>query len=141
MIIGDLDAARAVRVELQQKSRQLASAPAEISPARFLRNHRNILPYREGERAERGEVTLSEVAAHLKVSEPPCAVSLGEQILPADQLCKGAPRVIRADDLGRDIVRHAADARRLRHRPLSHFLRNALDYARRRVDDDYLQKL
>ena len=29
----------------------------------FLRNHRHIPPYREGERAERGEVTLEEAAA------------------------------------------------------------------------------
>jgi DNA invertase Pin-like site-specific DNA recombinase len=83
----------------------------------FLRNHRKIPPYREGERAERGEVTLAEAAAHLKVSEATVRRLINEQILPADQLCKGAPWVIRADDLALDSVRDAADARRLRHRP------------------------
>lgn len=33
------------------------------------RNHRGIPPYREGERAERGEVRLEEAAGALKVSE------------------------------------------------------------------------
>jgi DNA invertase Pin-like site-specific DNA recombinase len=92
----------------------------------FLRNHRKILPYREGERAERGEVTLAEAAAHLKVSEATVRRLINEQILPANQLCKGAPWVIRADDLGLDSVRDAADARRLRHRPSVDLRQNAL---------------
>jgi len=83
----------------------------------FLRNHRKIPPYREGERAERGEVTLTEAAGHLKVSEATVRRLINEQIMPANQMCKGAPWVIRADDLGLDRVRDAADARRLRHRP------------------------
>jgi hypothetical protein len=39
------------------------------SRVRWLRNHRSIPSYREGERAERGETTLEEAAAVLKVSE------------------------------------------------------------------------
>ena len=35
----------------------------------MLRNHRGIAPYREGERAERGEVTLEQAAEALNVSE------------------------------------------------------------------------
>src|SRR5271169_6658150 len=35
----------------------------------IVRNHRKIPPYREGERAERGEVTLEEAAGFLKLSE------------------------------------------------------------------------
>ena len=35
----------------------------------ILRNHRGIAPYREGERSERGEMTLEEAAVVLKVSE------------------------------------------------------------------------
>jgi hypothetical protein len=35
----------------------------------MLRNHRDIPPYREGERAERGEATLEEAAEILNVSE------------------------------------------------------------------------
>src|SRR5262249_25046546 len=33
-----------------------------------LRNHQKIAPYREGERAERGEITIEEAAAELAVS-------------------------------------------------------------------------
>jgi hypothetical protein len=40
-------------------------------------------------------------------------------ILPAEQLCKGAPWIIRHVDLERDEVRRSADARRAR-RPASH---------------------
>jgi DNA invertase Pin-like site-specific DNA recombinase len=92
----------------------------------FLRNHRKIPPYREGERAERGEVTLAEAAVHLKVSEATVRRLINEQILPANQLCKGAPWVIRANDLGLDRVHDAADARRLRHRPSVDLRQNTL---------------
>jgi hypothetical protein len=57
----------------------------------FLRNHCKIPPYREGERAERGEVTLAEAAAHLKIGEATVRRLIYELILPANQLCKGAP--------------------------------------------------
>ena len=83
----------------------------------FLRNHRKIPPYRDGERAGRGEVTLEEAAACLKVSEATVRRLIKEQVLPANQLCKGAPWVIRASDLDREAVRCAADARRQRHPP------------------------
>lgn len=83
----------------------------------FLRNHRSIPPYREGERAERGEVTLGEAAARLEVSEATVRRLIKEKVLPADQLCKGAPWVIRAGDVDHETVRHAADARRQRRPP------------------------
>jgi excisionase family DNA binding protein len=83
----------------------------------FLRNHRMIPPYREGERAERGEVTLEEAAARLKVSEPTARRLIKDKVLPAEQLCKGAPWVIRAGDLDRETVRRAAEARRRRRPP------------------------
>jgi excisionase family DNA binding protein len=83
-----------------------------------LRNHRRIAPYREGERAERGEATLEEAAAVLKVSEATVRRLIQEKILPATQHCKGAPWVIRARDLDGETVRRAADSRRLR-RPSS----------------------
>jgi excisionase family DNA binding protein len=83
----------------------------------FLRNHRMIPPYREGERAERGEVTLEEAAARLKVSEPTVRRLIKDKVLPAEQLCKGAPWVIRAGDLDRETVRRAAEARRRRRPP------------------------
>ena len=83
----------------------------------MLRNHRGIPPYREGERAERGEVTLEEAAAVLKVSEATVRRLIQEKILPATQHCKGAPWVIRAGDLDDETVKQAADARRQRRPP------------------------
>ena len=59
----------------------------------FLRNHRNIAPYRSGERAERGEVTLDEAADILNVSEATVRRLIATGILPAHQFCKGAPWV------------------------------------------------
>jgi excisionase family DNA binding protein len=63
----------------------------------IVRNHRGIPPYREGERAERGEVTLEEAAGFLKLSEATVRRLINEKILPATQPCKGAPWVIRAE--------------------------------------------
>ena len=54
-----------------------------------MRNHRQIAPYRVGERAERGEVTLEEAATILVVSEATVRRLIQETVLPAHQLCKG----------------------------------------------------
>jgi excisionase family DNA binding protein len=83
----------------------------------IMRNHRGIPPYREGERAERGEVTLKEAAAVLKVSEATVRRLVKEKNLPAIQHCKGAPWVIRACDLDEETVKRTADARRQRRPP------------------------
>jgi excisionase family DNA binding protein len=83
----------------------------------IMRNHRGIPPYREGERAERGEVTLEEAAAVLKVSEATVRRLVKEKILPAIQHCKGAAWVIRACDLDDETVKRTADARRQRRPP------------------------
>jgi excisionase family DNA binding protein len=80
----------------------------------MLRNNRNIPPYREGERAERGEATLDEAAEKLKVSEATVRRLIAERILPAHQFCKGAPWTIRIEDLGLETVMQAADQRRTR---------------------------
>src|SRR6202030_87313 len=65
----------------------------------ILRNHRGIVPYRNGERSERGEMTLEEAAVVLKVSEATVRRLINLAVLPARQLCKGAPWVIRSADL------------------------------------------
>jgi DNA invertase Pin-like site-specific DNA recombinase len=83
-----------------------------------LRNRRGIAPYRDGERQERGELTLEEAAEALKVSQATARRLISTAILPARQLCKGAPWVIRAVDLESEAVRQAAADRRLR-RPQS----------------------
>ena len=92
----------------------------------FLRNHRRIPPYREGERAERGEVTMEEAARALNVSEATVRRLIQEKILPATQHCKGAPWAIRAGDLEDAKVKHAADARRQRRPPSDDLRQNIL---------------
>ena len=82
-----------------------------------LRNQNTIGPYREGERAERGEVTLDEAAIVLNVSASTVRRLIEDSTLPAQQLCKGAPWVIRSSDLERTEVSQAAQARRLRRPP------------------------
>ena len=84
----------------------------------WLRNYHSIAPYRDGERLERGEITLDEAAAALNVSAATVRRMINERLLPASQLCKGAPWVIRTSDLACPEIRSAADARRNR-RPSS----------------------
>jgi excisionase family DNA binding protein len=91
-----------------------------------LRNHRRIPPYRAGERAERGELTLEEAAKVLGVSEATVRRLIKEKALPAHQLCKGAPWVIRARDLESEDARRAADARRSRRPPSGDPRQNSL---------------
>lgn len=79
----------------------------------WLRNHRGIAPYREGERTERGEVTLKEASEILELSEATVRRLIADKVTAAGY-CKGAPWVIRADDLQDENVKRAANARRQR---------------------------
>ena len=83
-----------------------------------LRNHHRIDVYREGERQERGELTLDEAATVLALSPSSVRRLIQDGHLAAQQFCKGAPWIIRADDLDREEVIQAANARRLQ-RPSS----------------------
>lgn len=94
----------------------------------MLRNHRNIPPHREGERADRGEATLDEAAKKLNVSEATVRRLIAERILPAHQFCKGAPWTIRIDDLGLETVMKAADQRRTRKPSSDNLRQNALAF-------------
>jgi len=94
----------------------------------MLRNHRNIPPYCEGERAERGEATLDEAAEKLNVSEATVRRLIAERILPAHQFCKGAPWTIRINDLELEAVMQAADQRRTRKPPSDNARQNALAF-------------
>ncbi|WP_244613901.1 helix-turn-helix domain-containing protein, partial [Nitrobacter winogradskyi] len=79
-----------------------------------LRNTNGIPVYREGERAERAEVTLDEAAGILKVSRTTAYRMVSSGTLPARQLFAGAPWIIRLADLQRDAVCCEAAARRSR---------------------------
>ena len=85
-----------------------------------------VPPYREGERAERGEATLEQAAAILKVSEATVRRLVQETILPATQHCKGAPWVIRTSDLDDATVKQTAEARRQRRPPSVDLRQNIL---------------
>ena len=63
------------------------------------RNRRGIPPYREGERQERGEMTLNEAAAALRVDYQKARRLIQNGRLPARQLCPGAPWIISAADV------------------------------------------
>lgn len=79
---------------------------------RSLRSRMDVPVYREGERAERGELTLDEAATSLRVSTMTVLRMIRSGVLEARQLCKGAPWVIRAADLDNDAVRAEASGRR-----------------------------
>jgi DNA invertase Pin-like site-specific DNA recombinase len=83
-----------------------------------LRNRHAVAVYRDGERQERDEFTLDETAAILSISPSSVRRLIQDGQLPAQQLCKGAPWVIRGCDLKCSATQSAADARRNR-RPQS----------------------
>ena len=66
---------------------------------RVFRSRRGIPVYREGERQERGELSLSEASAQLGVDPSVVRRLIRTGILPARQVCTGAPWAIAAADL------------------------------------------
>jgi excisionase family DNA binding protein len=75
--------------------------------ARNFRGTHHIAVYREGERAERHELILGEAARRLGVSKMTVVRLIRDGLLPARQVCAGAPYVIREDDLARPAIRQA----------------------------------
>ena len=92
-----------------------------------LRRQYDIAIHRPGESAERGEVTLGDAAAALAISTNTIRRLIAEGALPASQLCKGAPWIIRRADLSSDDVRRRADARRSRRPPPDDQQQNLLE--------------
>ncbi len=66
---------------------------------RTFRNDHAVAVYRDGERAERGEVILHEAASRLGVSKMTVIRLIKDGVLPAKQICIGAPYVIRETNL------------------------------------------
>ena len=64
-----------------------------------IRNGRVILAYREGERQERGELTVDEAAAVLNVTHTTVLRLIAQRGLAAKQACRNAPWTIRGADL------------------------------------------
>jgi len=92
-----------------------------------LRHQKQIPPYREGERAERGEATLDEAAASLSLSETTVRRLIGTGILPARQVCANAPWIVLHEDLASPDVYREAERRRGRRPAPDNQLQNALD--------------
>jgi DNA invertase Pin-like site-specific DNA recombinase len=84
-----------------------------------LRNQKGIPPYQDGERKARGEVTLNEAADILAVSPSTVLRMIVTGMLPAQQLCKCAPWIIRESALHTEQVQREANCRRARI-PSSH---------------------
>jgi len=74
---------------------------------RNFRAERGIPIYREGERAERGELDLRETAAKLGVGKMTVIRLIKANVLPARQSCPGSPYVIRQEDLETPAIRRA----------------------------------
>lgn len=68
-----------------------------------------IAIYREGERAERRELILHEAASRLGVSKMTVIRLIRDGLLPARQVCVGAPYVIQEADLDQPAVRRTIE--------------------------------
>jgi DNA invertase Pin-like site-specific DNA recombinase len=64
-----------------------------------IRNGHGIAPYREGERQERGELTVEEVATALNLASTSVLRLIRQRDLVAKQACRNAPWTIRQSDL------------------------------------------
>jgi excisionase family DNA binding protein len=64
-----------------------------------LRHHHNIEVYREGERQSRGEVSVSETANILRVTQTTILRMIRLKRLPATQVCPNAPWILRRVDV------------------------------------------
>lgn len=66
---------------------------------RSFRNHHNIAVYRDGEWAERDEITLDAAARSIGVAKMTALRMIRRGDLEGRQACKGAPWVIKAEDV------------------------------------------
>jgi excisionase family DNA binding protein len=79
---------------------------------RVFRNNHQIPVYREGERAQRGEVTLEEAARLLGVDKMRVLRLIADGAIAASQLCRGAPWIIKRAALDTPVVVQALRAGR-----------------------------
>ena len=75
---------------------------------RSFRNNNNIAVYREGERQQREEFTVDEASSILGIGSTKVRRLIHQKILPARQVCAGAPWVISKKDLESEAVKKAA---------------------------------
>ena len=87
--------------------RTIAGLSWTAARVQLFRNDHHLLAYRDGERIERGELVLDEVAGELRVSKMTVIRMIHNKTLPARQVCPGAPYVILRQDLELPGVRSA----------------------------------
>jgi excisionase family DNA binding protein len=83
---------------------QRRTAHGETWTAKYicsLRNNHGIAVYREGERQARNEMSVSEVAGKLGVTDTTVLWLIRPKRLPATHACSGAPWVLRKSDIER----------------------------------------
>ena len=85
---------------------------------RAFRSNNGIPVYREGERQERGEFTVHEASLKLGIGRTKAWRLIQHKILPARQVCAGAPWIISKKDLESEAVQKAAHSK-LSKRPCS----------------------
>jgi excisionase family DNA binding protein len=117
---------QAIAAVLNRSGNRPVEATADSVRVCSLRSKKGIaLP--RGRRSERGEATLLEAAEALAVSTSTIRRMIPDGTLPANQLCKGAPWIIRHADVQNDEVRRAAMVRRTRHPASCDPLQKTLD--------------
>src|SRR5262247_3539209 len=93
---------------LNRSGTQMASGKAWTEQSvRGFRKHRDIAPYRDGEWAERGEITLEAAAKIIGVCNITALRMLRRGDIKGRQVCPGAPWVIKASDLAAFTGRHS----------------------------------
>jgi hypothetical protein len=75
-----------------------------------IRHSHGIAPYREGERQERKELTVDEVAAILQLAHTSVLRLIRQKALVAKQACRNAPWTIRQDDLDEFLATRAGSS-------------------------------
>jgi DNA invertase Pin-like site-specific DNA recombinase len=78
------------------------------SSVRTTRSYHKIPVYVEGERQNRGEMTMDKAASLLKISQSSMRRLILRRIIPAKQLCPGAPWIIKKTDLEKQEVQQWA---------------------------------
>jgi hypothetical protein len=75
-----------------------------------IRKNHGIASYREGERQERGELTVDEAAAILQLAHTSVLRLIRQKLLAAKQACRNAPWTIRCDDLDEFLAARAGSS-------------------------------
>jgi excisionase family DNA binding protein len=85
---------------------------------RAFRSNNNIPVYHEGERQKRDEFTIAEASQELGIGQTKVRRLIQHKILPAKQVCPGAPWIISKKDLESEMIKMAAHSK-LPRRPFA----------------------